>query len=90
MKDRILVTGGAGFIGKSLINKLLYLGYHINVIDIVPNTFWNNEPKIKYFQGSIDNLMLLDEALFEVDLVYHLMATTNKLMRIYAYFNYWW
>ena len=35
MKKKILITGGAGYIGSMLATKLVYLGYDVTVIDLL-------------------------------------------------------
>ena len=35
MKKKVLITGGAGYIGSKLSTKLIKIGYHVTVIDIL-------------------------------------------------------
>ena len=53
----IIVTGGSGFIGKSLIPKLLSLGYKVFVIDISSDSIevypWFK--KINFYKLRIDS-----------------------------------
>ena len=35
MKKKILITGGAGYIGSMLTSKLVYLDYDVTVIDLL-------------------------------------------------------
>ena len=35
MKKKILVTGGAGYIGSMLVSRLVTLGYEVTVIDVL-------------------------------------------------------
>ena len=41
--EKVLVTGGCGFIGSNLTNRLIKLGYNVDVID---NLFIGKEAKI--------------------------------------------
>ena len=76
---RILVTGGAGFIGKYLVKSLLEKG---NIISILDN-FSNSDKKsissfedrgIKVFEGDITNFDDIVKATKDQDLVIHLAA----------------
>jgi len=76
---RILLTGGAGYLGSVLTPMLLRLGYQVTVID---NLSHGGEPLLGLFQdenfrfvkGDIRNDADLDKALEDVDAVVHLAA----------------
>ncbi len=84
---RILVTGGAGFIGSSLVDALISLGHAVVVIDnfndfYAPNTKERNvvihkgNPNYKLIRGDVENICDLEKAFAygPVDVVYHLAA----------------
>jgi len=72
---KILVTGGAGYIGSVLVNKLIEQGHKVNVIDDLSNGFRENIDKRAIFtEGSILNKDNLNKALEGVEVVYHLAA----------------
>jgi dihydroflavonol-4-reductase len=66
----VLVTGGTGFIGQHLVSLLVARGRQIRVLDRRPPICAN--PKVEYVTGSVLDADLVDEALRDVDEVYHL------------------
>ena len=72
---KILVTGGAGYIGSVLVNKLIEQGHEVNVIDDLSNGFRENiDRRAKFTEGSILDKGNLGQALEGVEVVYHLAA----------------
>jgi UDP-glucose 4-epimerase len=72
---KILVTGGAGYIGSVLVNKLIEQGHEVNVIDDLSNGFRENiDRRAKFTEGSILDKGNLNQALEGVEAVYHLAA----------------
>ena len=69
---KILVTGGAGFIGTNLIKKLVELGYRVVSLDNY-STGWksNHVEGAKYIEGDIN---IINELNNEYDVVFHLAA----------------
>ena len=80
---KVLVTGGAGFIGSHLAEKLLDLGHEVFVID---NLWTGKLDNIKAIQNhqrfhlvvdTILNESVMNELIFKVDHVYHLAAAVG-------------
>ena len=78
---RILVTGGAGFIGSHLVDALLSSGHEVVALDnlfIKDNEANLSEAKahknFRFVQGDILNRELVDELIEKSDLVFHLAA----------------
>ncbi len=75
---RFLVTGGAGFIGSTLANRLEAEGHEVAVLDDLSDGVQERlDPGIDFTQGDIDNIPLLWSLLHEVDCVYHLAARVS-------------
>ena len=78
-----LVTGGAGFIGSHLTQKLLARGDRVTVLDDLSTGREENlkavldHPELTFRNGSITDPILLTEALAGVDVVYHLAAAVG-------------
>lgn len=75
---RILVTGGAGFVGSHLVDALMYRGHHVIVVD---NLFTGRRSNIQQWEGHPHfTFMLHDvtEPLYvEVDEIYHLACPAS-------------
>jgi len=80
----ILVTGGAGFIGRWVVKRLLDEGHKVLALDNLSNgrnvnieEFKNNN-SFKFIKGDIKDEKLLSEVFKEkFDIVYHLAASIN-------------
>jgi UDP-glucose 4-epimerase len=79
----VLVTGGAGFIGSHLVERLLTEGHAVKVIDDCSTGRESNlttiidHPSLRFLRGSILNEQLVAAALSDSDLVYHLAAAVG-------------
>ncbi|MCX5859132.1 MAG: NAD-dependent epimerase/dehydratase family protein [Proteobacteria bacterium] len=73
---RIVVTGGGGFIGSNLVDKLIDEGHSVTVIDKNPAYGNSRTDKIHMIQGDFGDVNLLKSCLEGVDLLFHLACTT--------------
>lgn len=94
VKNNVLVTGGAGFIGSHLTNELIKSGYNVIVLDDLSGGFAENVPKkAKFIKGSILNFKLVKELFkkYKFDYVFHLAAYAaeglSHFIRIFNYRN---
>lgn len=73
---KILVTGGAGFIGSHLVDSLLDLRHEVIILDNLSTGFGKNiNSKAQFFKYDINNPHL--KSIFEkeyIDVIYHLAA----------------
>jgi UDP-glucose 4-epimerase len=69
----VLVTGGSGFIGSHVVDKLLDKGHQVRVLD-VQSSHLNN---VDYINGSILDLDAVRKATSEVDIIYHFAGVSN-------------
>ncbi len=62
MSKRIIVTGGAGFIGSHIVDAYIASGHHVAVIDNLKTGFRKNvNPKAKFYKVDIRNAKLVDK-----------------------------
>lgn len=90
--QKILVTGGAGFIGSHVAEELCSRGYEVVILDDLSGGFEDNVPSgTRFVQGSITDVDLINR-LFETekfDYVYHLAAyAAEGLSHFIKRFNY--
>jgi nucleoside-diphosphate-sugar epimerase len=78
-KDKILITGGAGYIGSMLSTKLLNLGYKVTVIDLLKfdkNSLLHlaSNKNFNFIYGDTRNKKLLNKELKKHDVIIPLAA----------------
>jgi len=82
---RILVTGGAGFIGSHTCDRLLALGHEVIVLDaLTPPVHRSGQPAnmpagADFYQGDTRNRDLMTNLLRRVDAIYHFAAYQDYL-----------
>jgi dTDP-L-rhamnose 4-epimerase len=91
MADRVLITGGAGFIGHKTANELANRGFHVRVLDnlnkqVHPNpkeSLARLHPDVEFICGDIRNRSAVQEVLEGVEVVYHFAAETGVGQSMY-------
>src|SRR5688572_17634569 len=79
----VLVTGGAGFIGSHLVDRLIAEGRDVTVLDDLSTGSSDNlaaherGPKIKFIRGSVLDAALVDDLVSANPLVFHLAAAVG-------------
>jgi dTDP-L-rhamnose 4-epimerase len=82
---KVLVTGGAGFIGSHTCDRLLALGHDVVVVDALTAPVHRNgrpaflRPEIDFYQGDTRNRDLMANLLRRVDAVFHFAAYQDYL-----------
>lgn len=73
-----LITGGAGFIGAALSNRLSREGHHVRVLDdLSTGNPASLDPEIHFTRGDINDRPKLWTLLQDIDCVYHLAARVS-------------
>jgi UDP-glucose 4-epimerase len=78
--SRVLVTGGAGFIGSHLVDRLMHDGYDVRVVDNLSSSSmksverWLDSNRFEFIDGDLKKLEVAQRAVDDVDLVFHLAA----------------
>jgi UDP-glucose 4-epimerase len=76
----VLVTGGAGFIGSHLVDRLVSRGYNVKVLDNLSTGNLSNiqghidNGNVEFVKGDITNLEQVKICMQDIDAVFHLAA----------------
>ncbi len=80
-KNRAFVTGGAGFLGTHLVNKLMDKNYDVVVFDIKDRCLREDveyiRDDVKYVKGSVEDLEKVIESSKECDYIFHNAALAD-------------
>lgn len=80
---KVLITGGAGFIGSHLAEKLLATGHEVIAIDDLSTGSLNNirhildNPKFEFIYDNVRNAEMMHVLIEKCDIIYHLAAAVG-------------
>ncbi len=78
LTNKVLITGGAGFIGSNLADKLIEQGAKVTILDNFITGFRENLEEIsgdfEFIEGDINDDAKLKQAIQDVELVFHQAA----------------
>lgn len=96
MSKKILITGGAGFIGSHLADEMLRHGYSVRVLDSLSAHAHGEinarpdhlDPDVELMVGQVEDPDVVNAALDGVDAVYHLAAKMGAGQSMYQICDY--
>jgi dTDP-L-rhamnose 4-epimerase len=94
MKKRILVTGGAGFVGSHLVDELVDRGHCVTVYDSLTLQVHPDglpaylAPSVEFVRGDMRDLDLLRKVVRGVDVIFHLAAAVGVGQSMYEIAHY--
>jgi len=79
-RKRILVTGGAGFVGSHLVDRLMFMGHDVTVLD---NFFSGSKTAVAHWLGHPNFELIrhdvVDPFMIECDQIYHLACPASPV-----------
>lgn len=91
---KILITGGAGFVGSHLADALLAAGYDVRVFDnFAPQVHGNGipgylSPEVELTHGDMRDTAAVRKAILGVDVIFHLAAAVGVGQSMYQIADY--
>jgi len=95
-RGRVLITGGAGFVGSHLADELLAHGYQVRVLDVLAAQVHGDDAQwpgylsaeVERMQGDVRDADAIRAALEDVDRVFHLAAAVGVGQSMYEIEHY--
>ena len=94
MKNHVLVTGGAGFVGSHLVDALLMAGHRVRVLDNLATQVHGESapdylsPDVELVRGDTRDAQAVQQALEGIDMVFHLAAAVGVGQSMYEIAHY--
>jgi len=96
LKNRVLITGGAGFIGSRVARKLLSRGHEVSILDCFTPQIHGNHAElpvdlrdsVQLFRGDVRDASLCARALEGQNVLVHLAAETGTGQSMYRVRHY--
>ena len=96
MSKKVLITGGAGFVGSHLTDELIRKGYHVRVFDNLEPQVHGKDQKVpdylnkraEFIKGDIRNENEMRKALKDIDIILHeasVVGVGQSMYQIYKY-----
>jgi dTDP-L-rhamnose 4-epimerase len=95
MGSRVLITGGAGFVGSHVADELLECGYQVRALDnLSPQVHGESarpdylNPDVELIEGDVRDSEAVARAIKDVQAVFHFAATVGVGQSMYEIANY--
>jgi dTDP-L-rhamnose 4-epimerase len=94
MAKRILITGGAGFVGSHLADSLLELGHEVRIFDnLTTQVHQNGLPdylsgQVHFIEGDLRDFDAVRDAVRDVDVIFHFGAAVGVGQSMYEISHY--
>jgi nucleoside-diphosphate-sugar epimerase len=86
--ESVLVTGGAGFIGSHIVDRLMSEGASVRVLDDLSNgnmanlSLWKDNKNLEFIVGDIRDKRTVETALKDIEVVFHQAAKVSVPMSV--------
>ena len=82
---KILVTGGAGFIGSNLVRLLIQKGHEVTVLDDLSSGYLINLdpfPEVHFINGDIRDTKTVNQSVKGAEIIFHMAASVGNTRSI--------